>query len=253
MREQRVPIDDGELTVASWGGGRPEIVLLHDGLGSIAQWRGVPAAIASRTGRTVIAYDRAGHGASTPVPDGPWPADWLHREADVLIDLLDVLGSVRPLLVGHSDGGSIALIAAANGLDVAGVIALAAHSHVEQVCVDEIARMRRAPEPLLYGLARFHDAPNAVFDAWSGVWTGSEFRAWDIRPRLGSIDAPVLVVQGDADEYATDDMVRSTVEAIGPNATGILLPELGHLLHHQDSAAIVDIAVDVDRRVGQTG
>ena len=102
--------------------------MLHDGLGSIAQWRDVPGRIADRLGVGVMAYDRPGHGASTPVPSGPWPADWLSHEADRLASLLRELEVQQPLLVGHSDGGSISLIHAATGGDVAGVVALAPHS-----------------------------------------------------------------------------------------------------------------------------
>src|SRR3954447_22073524 len=84
-----VSVEADRLTTARWGDGPPSIVMLHDGLGSIAQWRDVPGRLAARTGLTVLAYDRAGHGSSTPVPAGPWPTDWLHREARVLAGLLD--------------------------------------------------------------------------------------------------------------------------------------------------------------------
>jgi pimeloyl-ACP methyl ester carboxylesterase len=237
------------LTTATWGEGPPEVIVLHDGLGSIAQWRDVPAAIAEATGRTVLAYDRAGHGRSTPVPTGPWPADWLHREARVLGAVIDAVGAQRPALVGHSDGGSIAAIHAMDGGATGPIVLLAAHSWVERATYDAIAEMRRAPERIVRALARAHDAPDALFEAWSGVWTGEEFGRWDIRDRLGAIDVPVLVVQGEADEYATPHHAIATTEAIGANATCRLLPELGHLLHHQAADTVVRLVTEhLDRR-----
>ena len=207
--------------------------MLHDGLGSIAQWRSVPADLARRTGRPVLAYDRAGHGRSTPTPTGAWPADWLHREAVVLADLIDAVGASDPVLVGHSDGGSIAAIHAATTPSHTRLALLAAHSWVEPITVDEIARLRARPDGVVRRLRRYHAAADALFEAWSGVWTGDEFAAWDIRPRLGAISAPTLVVQGARDEYATDRHAVETAAAIGANAECRLLPGLGHLLHHE--------------------
>lgn len=242
------------LTVAHWGASPAGIVMLHDGLGSIAQWRDVPAAIASRADTGVIAYDRAGHGRSTPVPQGAWPADWLHTEAVVLADLLDELGIDRPVLVGHSDGGSIALLhAAASPTTCAGVVAIAAHSWVEQVCVDAIAAMRALPEPIVAGLARFHEHPAAVFDAWSGVWTSDAFRTWDIRPLLGTITCPALVAQGEADEYATPEHLDLTAAAIGDHAEAVRIAGVGHVVHHRAPDAVVDLVAGFHAGLADAG
>lgn len=232
-RIEVVELGDLRLTTATWGTGTPEIVMLHDGLGSIEQWRSVPADLARRTGRPVLAYDRAGHGRSTPTPAGAWPADWLHREADVLAELIRAVGTTDPVLVGHSDGGSIAAIHAASTRSGARLALLAAHSWVEPITVREIARLRARPDDVVRRLRRYHRAADALFEAWSGVWTGEEFAAWDIRPRLGAIPAATLVVQGAGDEYATDRHAVETAAAIGPNAECRLLPGLGHLLHHE--------------------
>ncbi len=240
-----------QLTVAQWGAAPAEIVLLHDGLGSIAQWRDVPARIARRTGAGVIAYDRAGHGSSLPVPAGPWPADWLHTEAGVLGDLLEQLGIAEPLLVGHSDGGSIALLRATVA-PCAAVVAIAAHSFVEQVCTDAIAAMRAHPSSIVSGLARAHHAPEAVFEAWSGAWTSEAFRSWDIRPQLAAITCPTLVVQGDADEYATTAQLTSTVEAVGDNGRALWLEGVGHVVHRQAPDLVVDIVGDVHSQLLDT-
>ncbi len=242
-----VSLDGAELRVAQWGAGPAEIVMLHDGLGSIDQWRSIPGQVAATAGRTVLAYDRPGHGDSTPVPGGPWPADWLHQEADRLARFLAAVDVDRPLLVGHSDGGSIALIhgASTGGRDLAGILTLAAHTWVEQRCYQAIAEMRTAPDRFVAGLARAHANPAAIFEAWSGVWVSDEFGRWDIRPQLSSLACPTVVAQGRLDEYATEAHVTETVAAIGASARPLLLDGVGHLLHHQDPALVVDVIIDV--------
>jgi pimeloyl-ACP methyl ester carboxylesterase len=241
-RAVTVDVGGRRLTTASWGDGIPAIVLLHDGLGSIAQWRSVPAELARRTGRTVLAYDRAGHGESTPTPNGPWPPDWLHREAVVLGSLLDAVAADRPTLVGHSDGGSIAAIHAASSPATCGpLVLLASHAWVEPVTVDAITRLRVRPEEVLRRLERFHARADLLFEAWSGVWVSEDFARWDIRPDLHAITMPTLVVQGRRDEYATEAHAVETSAAIGDNAECHLLPGLGHLLHHEAPDAVIDL------------
>jgi pimeloyl-ACP methyl ester carboxylesterase len=237
----RIPIGRRVLTATTWGTGVPDVIMLHDGLGSIAQWRSVPEVIAATTGRTVLAYDRSGHGSSTPVPVGPWPADWLHREAAVLADLIAAVRADRPALVGHSDGGSIAAIHAMEGGAAGALVLLAAHSWVERTTIDAIAAMRSDPDRVVRGLTRHHAAPAALFEAWSGVWTGDQFATWDVRDRLDAIDIPTLVVQGADDEYASTEHAMSTAAAIGAGATLRILPGLGHLLHHEDPAGIASL------------
>ncbi len=252
-----VDVDGAELTVARWGDGPAEIVLLHDGLGSIGQWRTIPGRIRAETGRTVLAYDRPGHGRSTPVPTGAWPADWLHREADRFGRLLTVLGAAvvgEPLLVGHSDGGSIALLHARDvdgpSSGLRGLVTLAAHTWVEQRCVDGIVGMVDRRDAIVAGLATSHRHPAAVFDAWSGVWLSDAFRRWDVRPTLGPIACPTLVVQGRDDEYATPAHATETAAAIGGNAEARLLDGVGHLLHHQDPELVVRVVTGAWHDVG---
>ncbi len=158
--------EEVRLRTATWGEGTPSIVMLHDGLGSLGQWRTLPADVHQLTGASVMTYERAGHGQSTPVPGGAWPADWLHREAAVLASLLARLDIVAPLVVGHSDGGSIALIHAATGGDQTALMVLAAHTWVEPVCTDAITAMGDRPAAIIAGLARHHNAPAEVFAAW---------------------------------------------------------------------------------------
>jgi pimeloyl-ACP methyl ester carboxylesterase len=236
-----VELDGRRLTTRTWGDGPPSIVMLHDGLGSISQWRDLPACLHRSTGWTVLAYDRAGHGDSRPVPTGAWPADWLHTEADVLAALL-ATGSDRPLLVGHSDGASIALIhAAGESSGLSGVVALAPHTFVEQKCVDAIARLTNEPERLVDSLGRHHADAAALFRAWSGVWVSEGFGPWDIRGRLAEVTVPTLVLQGDRDEYASDAMLWETLDAIGPEARGRLLAGLGHGLHREAPELVCEL------------
>ena len=237
-------LGDQQLAAAQWGQGDIGIVMLHDGLGSISQWRSVPHQVAARTGTAVLAYERAGHGTSKPVPQGPWPADWLHREAAVLQRVLDHVGCARPFIVGHSDGGSTALLHAVDAGDtISGVLAIAAHTWVEDICRTSIVDMRSQTERFVAGLSKHHDAPAAVFEAWSGVWVSDEFSRWDIRPMLGAIEVPAVIAQGTEDAYASDDQVHLTVEAIGANARAEFLPGLGHIAHHDDANAVVDLIV----------
>lgn len=241
-----VDLGDCALSTATWGSGPVQIVMLHDGLGSISQWRSVPADVAAATGATVLAYERSGHGTSLPVPDGPWPVDWLHREANVLARLLAELEIVHPFIVGHSDGGSAALIhATAAGDTIKGVLAIAPHSWVEDICSDAIVGMRQNRDRIVAGLARHHQAPAEVFEAWSGVWVSDEFASWDIRPSLNTIEVPAVIAQGSEDAYASDDQVILTAQAIGDNARWQLLPGLGHIAHHDDAAAVVTLIAEV--------
>ena len=120
----------------------------------------MPAAVAERTGVSVLAYERAGHGSSTPVPSGPWPANWLHREAAVLRRVLDHVGCEQPFVVGHSDGGSTALLHAIDaGGSIQGVLAIAAHTWVEDICRSSIVDMRAQTDRFIAGLSKHHDAP----------------------------------------------------------------------------------------------
>ncbi len=200
-----------------------------------------PQDLAQATGLTVMAYDRAGHGSSMPIPSRPWPADWLHREAVVLGRLIDSVGAQSPTLVGHSDGGSIAAILATTEVNIHSVVLLAAHSWVETMTVDAIVDMRRRVDVIVGRLTPFHNNAEAIFEAWSGVWVGGTFAPWDIRPMLKSLAAPTLVLQGARDEFASPEHAVSTAAAIGPNAAHQVLPSLGHLLHHQAPELIIEM------------
>jgi pimeloyl-ACP methyl ester carboxylesterase len=248
MRTDRVELTvEGvgyHLDVATWGDARPSVVFAHEGLGSIGQWRDVPARVADEGHVGVLAYNRAGHGASEPVPAGPWPADWMTREAVVLGALVERCCSGPVRLVGHSDGATIALLCAAQHHDlVTDIVSLAAHSWVETKCVEAIRALRSDPADLLDGLARYHDHPTELFAAWSGAWVSAEFADWDIRPQLAAVVAPTLVVQGVDDAYATRAMATATAAAIGSNARAQMIDGAGHILHRDAPGLVVEWAL----------
>ncbi|MGA0572373.1 alpha/beta fold hydrolase [Variovorax sp. VNK109] len=185
------------------------LVFLHEGLGSVAMWRDWPEQLCAATGREGWVYSRRGYGRSEPVPDvrgsGRLEADYLHREAwDVLPALLKSLGIEKPVLVGHSDGGSISLLHAAR-YAVTACVVMAPHVIVEEVSIASITQARDAFEAggLRDRLARYHADVDVAFWQWNDIWLSREFRAFDIREECRAITAPVLAIQGVDDPYGT--------------------------------------------------
>jgi pimeloyl-ACP methyl ester carboxylesterase len=223
-------------------GSGPPLVFLHEGLGSIELWRSFPDDVRAAAGHpTTLVYSRPGYGRSTPI-ERPWPVEYLHREAlDVLPPLLDRLGLQRPVLVGHSDGASIALIHAGAGHPVAGLALLAPHVFVEDRSVAGIASARDAyrsggPGGLRSRLARYHDDVDGVFWGWNDVWLSPAFRSWDIEDVLPAIDAPVLAIQGDADEYGTLAQLDAIEAGVRGPFRRVVVPGGRHVLHAGPSA-----------------
>ncbi len=180
------------------------LVFLHEGLGSVAGWRGFPRTLCDRLGAPGLVYSRRGYGRSTPLAESR-ATDYLHREAwDVLPALLDRCGVRRPLLVGHSDGGSIALLYAAR-FDPLAIAVMAPHVFVEDVTIAGIVQARAAWErgKLKEPLARVHDDPDGAFFGWNDGWLNPAFRTWNIEAELPNIRCPVLAIQGYDDQYAT--------------------------------------------------
>jgi pimeloyl-ACP methyl ester carboxylesterase len=180
------------------------LVLLHEGLGSARLWRDFPARLASATGRRTIAFSRHGHGDSDP-PAKPRTPDFMHEEAmEVLPEVLLHLEIEKPVLVGHSDGASIALIHAAHHR-VRGVVAIAPHVFVEELCLEEIrrARERYVGGDLRERMARHHRDPDAAFFGWNDVWLHPDFPRWSIVEEIPRIEAPLLLIQGERDQYGT--------------------------------------------------
>jgi pimeloyl-ACP methyl ester carboxylesterase len=188
----------------------PTLIFLHEGLGALASWRDLPERLAAATGGAAFAYSRRGYGQSAPRP-GPWPVSFMHEEArQVLPAVLAAQGLDDVVLVGHSDGASIALlfaaVAAEHGVRVRGLVLAAPHVFVEELCVRSIAQLRDnfGTSDLASKLERLHgDKAEATFTAWSDVWLSAEFRQWNIEDCLPAIRCPILVVQGGRDPFGT--------------------------------------------------
>lgn len=211
----------------------PTLVFLHDGLGSVSTWGDLPAAIAESTGLRALAYSRVGYGGSTPVT-APRTPSFMHEEAVRLGALLAALRVGEAVLVGHSDGGSIALIHAASGAAVRGLVLEAPHVFVEEVCVASIANLReryRAGELTAF-LQSAHGANAAgAFERWAEVWLSPEFRSWSIADRLPAVACPVLVVHGDEDPYGTLAQVEAIRRGVSGPVEALVLEGCGHTPH----------------------
>ena len=209
----------------------PTVVMLHEGLGSITQWHDFPDRVHAATGLPVVTYDRSGYGRSQPGPTRYGP-DFMHREAlEILPALLQYFEISQPILLGHSDGASIALIAAASDLlDPLGVITIAAHIFVEPAGLNGVRAAKERREQIVEGMARHHDHPAVAFDRWSEIWLDPSFETFDICDGLGDISCSLLVMQGDRYEYATEEMVHGIVQRV-PQAIGKFIPDCGHIVH----------------------
>lgn len=219
----------------------PTVVMLHEGLGSIGQWRDLPSRIAEHSGLGVIAYERSGHGSSDPVPT-VYSADFMDTEAlHVLPEFLGQLGIKDTVLVGHSDGASIALVAAGSGrMHIQGVVSIAAHVFVEQVSINAITALDEHRTKLLTALARYHDHPELVFDRWRNIWLCDRFSHWNMTGLLADIDCPVLALQGDGDEYGTAAQLEAITVAV-PDTTGHLLANCGHVAYRDQPEQVLDL------------
>jgi pimeloyl-ACP methyl ester carboxylesterase len=218
------------------------IVLLHEGLGSVGLWREFPAALATRTSRSVFAYSRRGYGGSDP-RGAPLALDFMEREAlEVVPRVLDAAGIDRAVLFGHSDGGSIALLAAAAWpTRVAALVLLAAHVFVEDVTVASIARIRdqyRSTD-LRDRLARHHRHVDEAFGGWNDVWLDPEFKSWNIEAALPRVACPVLILQGLEDEYGTPNQVRAIERGVIGPVTAHLIQNCGHSPHRDQQSAVL--------------
>ena len=224
--------------------GAPTIVFLHEGLGSLELWRTFPHALATRTGCGMLVYSRWGYGRSAS-RSTRWSPSFMHDEAlKTLPAVMAHFDLNRPILYGHSDGGSIALIAAARRPSVIrAVITEAAHVIVEHVSVEGVRRLRARYDSgdLRQRLERYH-GPNtqALFDGWTETWLGSDFRTWDLRPLLPLVHCPVLAMQGDADEFGTGAQVDAMACGVaGPVETWIL-SDCGHTPHREHRRAVLE-------------
>jgi pimeloyl-ACP methyl ester carboxylesterase len=232
---------------------KPTIVMLHEGLGSAGLWGDFPDRLQAATGCGVLVYSRAGYGASSPVKL-PRPLDYMHVEAlQVLPALFDAIGFRRGLLVGHSDGASIAAIYAGGTGDhrIRGVAMIAPHFVVEDISVISIAEIRQAYETtdLRSKLGRWHKDVDNAFYGWNGAWLDAKFRDWDISEYLAYIRVPVAILQGADDQYGTIRQIEIAREECYCPVDVTIIPGAGHSPHREAPGATLDAISEFAERI----
>ena len=226
----------------------PLLIFLHEGLGSRSMWRSFPQQLCDAGHFRGLVYSRPGYGRSTPrTADERWGADFMHRQAQQLLPALrQALHIEQPAwLVGHSDGGSIALLHAAQHPEaVAGLILMAPHLFVEDVSIASIERTRELFEgtDLAQRLARHHDDVDSAFWGWNDIWLDLAFRSWNIEAEVARIRCPVLAIQGIADEYGTMQQIRRIRQQL-PSAQLLELADCGHSPHRDQPDQVVAASV----------
>ena len=225
----------------------PVMVFLHEGLGSLAMWKDFPGRCARAAGCRALVYSRYGYGQSDPLRE-PRGVTFMHDEAlKTLPELLDKLDVERPILFGHSDGASIALIhaggAGAGGAQrpVRGLILLAPHTIVEEFSIRSIQAARRSYETtdLRDKLARYHSDPDSAFRGWNDIWLNPDFRAWNLDEYLPRVTCPVLAIQGEDDQYGTMEQIDRITRVI-PGVEVLRLRNCGHSPHRDQPAAVIE-------------
>ncbi len=241
-----VPVRGRAIEVAEVPGdpARSAIVLLHEGLGSIGQWRDTPTRLADATGRRVVVYARWDHGRSDRAP-APRTRDFFDTEADVVLPaLFEALGISEPLLVGHSDGGTITLLHAARH-PVAGIAVMAPHVFVEPGGEVGIADIREKFDAgLRDGLARHHDDPDGMFFSWYDLWSSAEFADWNIEADIGTVTAPALLIQGIDDPYGSVEQIDRIARRLAGPVERLELPG-GHVPHHEHPDTVIGAIADL--------
>lgn len=220
----------------------PPLVMLHEGLGSISMWRDFPQQLAHATRSSVFVYSRHGYGRSER-RRAPHAAGYLHVEALVVLpEVLNQFGIERPILFGHSDGASIALIyAGGSGRPVAGIVAPAPHVMVEDISVSSIEAAKHAYETtdLRERLARYHDDVDGAFWGWNDIWLHPEFRSWNIEEYLPRIGCRILAIQGKQDEYGTMEQIERITRA-AREVEVLKLEHCGHSPHRDQTTVVLD-------------
>jgi pimeloyl-ACP methyl ester carboxylesterase len=200
------------------GHGAPVLVFLHEGLGSIRQWRDFPSKLCAATGLRGVVFDRYGYGQSDLLEEPKRSVHFMHDEAlRALPELFTALNIKEPILIGHSDGASIALIHAGSGAAVKAVVAMAPHVFIEPVCLSSIRKIAESFETgdLPKALGKYHRDARKTFYGWADVWLDPDFPRWDIRDDyLPKIECPVLAIQGEDDEYGTMQQLDDTKQRV---------------------------------------
>jgi len=211
-------------------GSDPALVFLHEGLGSIGQWRDFPERVARATGCRALLYDRYGYGKSDVLQEKRVGVDFMHREGlAALPEVLSRLEIEKPILVGHSDGASIALIYAGHH-PVRGVVAMAPHVFIEDICIDSIQKAKKQFETtdLPERLGKYHRDARKTFHLWADAWLDPAFRDWNIEEYLAGVRCPVLAMQGEDDEYGTMAQLDAIARQVSGPCELLKLPDCGH-------------------------
>ncbi len=249
-----IVVDGKRLEAAAYGpapDAAPTVVMLHEGLGCVALWRDFPERLAEATGFGVFAYSRAGYGRSDPV-DRPRPLDYMTREARLSLPaVLGAIGFRLGVLVGHSDGASIAAIYAGEHQDerVRGLVLIAPHLFTEESGLASIAEAKRAYETgdLRARLAKYHAHVDSAFLGWNGAWLDPGFKAWNIEAFVDRWRAPALVIQGADDQYGTLAQVRA-IETRSPRRVDtLILDGCRHSPHLEQPEATLEAAAAFSR------
>ena len=251
---------DGKRLETLWieptGKERPTIVMLHEGLGSVALWKDFPQRLASHTGYGILAYSRYGLGNSDRLLEKR-PVGFMHHEGEVVLpELLDKLNIAKPIVLGHSDGGSIAVIFAGKYPERPRALILEApHVFVEDLSVASITQAKVAylTTDLPEKLGRYHQHVDATFWGWNDIWLDPQFRSWNIEEYLPAITCPVLCIQGEDDEYGTIAQVKA-IQARVPATEIVMLPNCKHSPHRDQTEAtlerMAEFVAAVERRAG---
>ena len=253
---QRAEIDGARLEYR-WIGPPPDaattIVFLHEGLGCVSMWRDFPDLVADRTGCGALVYSRLGHGASDPVR-GPRPLRFMHEEAlEVLPAIVNHFRLRDVILYGHSDGASIAIIhAGATRRAIDALVLEAPHVFAEPICIESIRRIAEtySTTSLRERLTRHHGSnADSMFASWTDVWLDPEFGRWNIEAFLRRVRSPVLVIQGEDDEYGTMKQVEAVLTQVAGPAESMVLPGCGHSPHSERPDAVLDATIRFIARV----
>ena len=236
-----VEIHNIRLAYQRWPGSQPPIMLMHEALGSVSIWRNFPVELARVTGLEVIAWSRQGYGDSDG-PLGQRLPDYIEQEAKLVPQVMDALGVIQAHLFGHSDGASMAIIAAALFPErVLSIVLEAPHVNVEQQAIEGIVKAKKAFETTDFRLKlqRHHKDVDQVFWSWYDTWVSPVFQDWNIEQFLADIHAPTLVIQGVEDEYFSMNQVDLIVAAV-PNARYVALAHCGHSPHRDQQDDVLN-------------
>ncbi len=238
----------GKRLEIAWHGPGPDeaptLIFLHEGLGCVELWRDFPAKLADITGCGTLVYSRLGYGRSDPC-DLPRPVRYMHDEGlEVLPELIKVAGIQECILIAHSDGGSIALVYAGGtpAVPSRGLITEAAHVFCENINIQAIKKAKKAFQTgdLREKLKKYHgDNTDCAFWGWNSAWLHPDFLSWNLEEYLPGIQVPILIIQGENDNYGTVAQVEAIDKKTGGNSETLMLSECGHSPHKDREEAVL--------------